>query len=122
LILLLADLERIALVGADHHHDRVRLVLAHLVGRELAPVDQEALGDARPEMRVADHLHALGREQPRELGVHRLRQRVAGHQQRLQRLLARRRLIRIGRVERVGRDRRDAGVGHRDVRERVGRR
>ena len=43
------------------------LSLADLVGRQLAPVDEEALGDARAEVRLADHL-ARRRRQRRAPG------------------------------------------------------
>ncbi len=104
-----------ALVGADEDDDRVRLVLGDLARRELAPVDEAALGDARAELRLAQHLHlpvALG-ERARQLDVERHRHRVAGHQQRVERAGRRRLGAQRGGVERVRRDRRERAAARR---------
>ena len=99
--------DREALVGPDEHHHGVRLALGHVLGRQLAPVEQPALRDPGANVRVALHvdvLVGLGHA-ARGLDVERHRQRVAGNQQRVQ--LARRLGLgaQLGRVERVGRRR-----------------
>jgi hypothetical protein len=64
-------------------------------------------------MRVADDLDGVGSKPPRDLGVERGRQGVAGDQERLEILLRRHRGADGGRVEGVGRDRRHALAGGR---------
>ena len=85
-------------------------LVADLGGRDLAPVEEVGVRDPAAELRVADDLDALVREPLRELGVHRLRHRVAGDEQLLERELRRRVLADRQRVERVRGDRRHLGA------------
>ena len=104
--------DREALVGPDEHHHGVRLALGHVLGRQLAPVEQPALGDPGANVGVPLHVdvlvglgHAAG-----GFDVERHRQRVAGNQQRVQ--VARRLGLgaQLGGVERVGRHHREAAA------------
>jgi hypothetical protein len=62
-------------------------------------------------VRVADDVDAVGSESAGQFGIERGRERVAGDEQRPQRLLRRRRSVDLRRVEGVGRDRRDPTAG-----------
>ncbi len=98
---------REALVGADEDDHGVGMVAGDLGRRELPPVGDRGPGDGGAEVGVADHVDAVRRQPPGQLGVERGRERVAGDEQRVQRLLRRRGRADLGGVEVVRRHRRD---------------